>query len=81
MKYIFTGYQCSLVSLGAATTAQEDELQWGPVWDKRSDVISRLEQEVVVVKAKGREVYDLETYQRKIFNRETAIIFLKQVRK
>lgn len=81
LKYIFIGYQCSLISLGEPTTIQKDELQWGPVWDKRVGVISRLEQEIATVKTKGREVYDLETYQRKIFNRKTAILFLKGVDK
>lgn len=80
LKYIFTGYECSLVSLGNPTTSLRDEIGKSVAWEQRIDLISRFENEIFETK-KSRENFDTETYQRKVFNREAAILFLKQIEK
>jgi hypothetical protein len=76
LKYIFTGYECSLVSLGSPITIIDHEIGKACVWKKRAEVIKEMEQHIVDVK-NNKETYEGDRYQRHIFNTEAALIFLK----
>jgi 8-oxo-dGTP pyrophosphatase MutT (NUDIX family) len=77
-KYIFTGYQCSLVSLSTPTTTLSNEIGGGIVWKNRADAIAEMQQHIVDVNL-NKEEYEGDRYQRHILNTEAAIVFLKEV--
>lgn len=79
LKYIFTGYKCSFVSFSNPTTVHEEEKGKHAVWVPRLEAITKIENEIKDIKNKGIEFYGIEDYQRKVFNREVAVVFLKEV--
>lgn len=79
-KYSFVGYRCSLVSITEPTTTLENEIGKKVFWEKREEAIKRLEDEIKNIKQFGKEEYGLERYQSGIFNRLTAILFLKEIK-
>lgn len=81
LKYIFTGYKCSLLSIGTPTTVQEIEKDKPAVWIPRLEAITKIENEVKDIKAKGADFFGIENYQRKVFTREVAVVFLREVGK
>lgn len=80
LKYIFTGYQCSLISMGVPTTDQEKEIGKKAIWVKIIGAIESIKNEVEDFKKRKQEFSDIEQYQRRVFNRETALVFLKQIK-
>lgn len=80
LKYVFTGYKCSLVSLGKPTTNQDREIGKIAVWGKRSDAIKRIENEIEDIRSKQEEFSDIEAYQSRVFNRGAALVFLRQIK-
>ncbi len=80
-RYFFTGYKCSFVSFSNPTTVHEEEKGKYAVWVPRLEAIAKIENEIQDIKAKGLEFFGIEEYQRKVFNREVAVVFLKEVAK
>ena len=78
-KYIFTGYVCKLISRISPTTTIAEEVGGTITWEQRTDTIARIEKEIAEVRAKGKDSFDTDTWQRKIFNREVALVFLKNI--
>jgi 8-oxo-dGTP pyrophosphatase MutT (NUDIX family) len=79
-KYVFTGYECRVVSLGVPTTTITEEIDGTITWEPRLDAIVRIEREIAEVRQRGKDAFDIETWQRKIFNREATLIFLKAIK-
>ena len=79
LRYVFTGYKCILISLATSTSSIENEIGKTAAWEDRMHAIARLENEIATIRAKGAEAFahEGERYQAGIFNRETAITFLK----
>lgn len=80
LKYVFTGYECHLVSQTTPVTTIDHEIGKSAVWQKRSDAIKEMEQHIIDVK-NDKDQYEGDRYQRHIFNTEAALIFLKQLSK
>lgn len=77
-KYIFTGYECRLISQINPSTTIDHEIGKTATWKKRSEAIKEMENHIVEVK-NNKEEYEDDRYQRHIFNTEAALIFLKQI--
>lgn len=78
-KYIFTGYHCSLLELGEPTTTIDHEMGKGGKWEKRVDAIKRIQSEIDKIKNEKSSYDDLDRYYARVFMRETALVFLKQI--
>ena len=76
-KYIFTGYYCQLVSLARPTTTFENEIGVRLSWKNREQTIRDMENHILEVQTKGKEVFEGDRYQAHLFNTKTAIVFLK----
>ena len=79
LKYVYTGFHCRLVSLGKPTTTIDHEMGKGGVWEKRIDAINRIQSEINIIKNDKDAHTDFDRYYARIFMRETALIFLKEV--
>lgn len=81
-KYIFTGYQCRLISLVAPTTVFENEMGKPVTWKNRLDLILEMEQYVIKVREHGKDMFpDGDRYQRHLLNTKAALVFLKAIKK
>lgn len=78
-RYVFTGYECRLISLVTPTTTIANEVGLSTEWQKRTETISRMEAYVLDVQTKGRAVYAGDRYQRHLFNTQAALVFLKAI--
>lgn len=81
LKYIFTGYQCTLLELREPTTTIDHEMGKTGVWEKRVDAINRIQSEIENIKNDKASYDDLDRYYARIFMRETALVFLKEAGK
>jgi 8-oxo-dGTP pyrophosphatase MutT (NUDIX family) len=80
-KYMFTGYLCTIVSIGTPTTTFGYELEHSTEWVKRDVLIERFKQHMKTVKEKGMTEYVGDRYQRHLSNTYAAILFLEAVEK
>jgi 8-oxo-dGTP pyrophosphatase MutT (NUDIX family) len=78
LKYIFTGYHCSLVSLVMPSTNIDHEIGKTFIWQKKVESIKEMEQHIIDVK-NNKEKYEGDRYQRHIFNSEAVLVFLRQI--
>ncbi len=77
-KYITQGYLCKyLETAGAPTTTDADELNMKNIWENPQEAIQRIQAEIKELKEKNHSNYEGDTYQSKLYNRETAVAFLK----
>jgi 8-oxo-dGTP pyrophosphatase MutT (NUDIX family) len=80
LKYIFTGYHCTLLELGEPTTTIDHEMGKVGVWEKRTDAINRIQSEIDTIKNDKASYDDLDRYYARIFMREVALVFLKEIK-
>lgn len=80
LKYIFTGYLCTLLELGQPTTTIDHEMGKSGVWEKRTDAINRIQCEIDTIKNDKTSYNDLDRYHARIFMREVTLVFLKQIK-
>ena len=81
LRYVFTCYKCSFVSFSDPTTVHEEEKGKHGVWVPRLEAVSNIQKEIHDIKDKGVEFFGVENYQRKLFTREVAVVFLKEISK
>jgi len=78
-KYIVNGYVCTYVAtISDPTSDQRDERGVKAVWKKPEDVIAQLESDVKSLKTGDPSAYEGDTYQSKLYNRETTVALLKE---
>jgi 8-oxo-dGTP pyrophosphatase MutT (NUDIX family) len=80
LKYIFTGYHCTLLELCEPTTTIDHEMGKVGVWEKRVDAIARIQNEIDTIKNDKDSYEDLDRYYARIFMREVALVFLKEIK-
>lgn len=79
-KYSTNGYLCEYVqTTSTPTTLDSDELKMKLFWEYPLESIDRLEKEIQELESKDRESYNDDTYQRKLYNRKTALAFIKEI--
>jgi 8-oxo-dGTP pyrophosphatase MutT (NUDIX family) len=80
-RYVITGYECRLISLGVPTTIFEHEREQSIGWEKIDTVILYMTQHAEMVKAKGMNIYEGDRYQRHIQHALAGALFLKQLKR
>ncbi len=80
-KYIVTGYVCKYIStVSDPTSDQRDERGIKAVWKKPEDVIVQLESEIMTLRNADQSAYEGDSYQSKLYNRETTVALLKELK-
>lgn len=79
-KYIVTGYLCKQVGVASdSTSAQIDEQGVHATWKNIQEAISDLKLQIDSLKNADPSAYEGDTYQSKLFNRETTLRFLEEI--
>lgn len=78
-KYIIYGYLCNYIRTASnPTTTQEDEQGTITEWKTKDQAISDLLTQINEIETKGPSAYEGDTYQSKLYNRKTSVIFLQE---
>ena len=78
-KYIINGYLCKYMkTVSAPTTTDSSEQKMKAIWQSPKEGIARLETEIQLIKQEDPSLHLGDIYQSKVYNRETAVVFLKQ---
>lgn len=79
-KYIITGYLCKQVGVaGDSTSTQTDEQGVRATWKNIREAVSDLKLQIDGLKNADASAYEGDTYQSKLFNRETTLRFLEEI--
>ena len=76
--YIMKGFLCKSIR-----KIQEpvDELSNPAFWEKIEDSIARFQKDIEKLKETGQQEFEPDVYETKLYNREMAVIFLKEAHK
>lgn len=78
-KYVVCGFLCRYVrKTDEPLLLDPDELQQPASWEKIEDTIARIESDIEELKKQSPDSFEGDTYQAKLYNRMSMLIFLKE---